>query len=290
MSFFVAGRLDVGDPARIERRRLLGVQFIVVHDRSPSPIPFALPDFARIAIVRMTLSAFGLASSIVNSPFSISAPVTSIPSASTTARRNCRAAMQELFRRGLRLFAANDELAAFDRDVEFFATKACDSERNEQFLFFGLLDVVRRIAVGCGFGGALEQTLKVLKTEQERTVEIDGTVHIQSPPSSGFGSVGPRKRATRFSNPGKGRYLLLTMWGAAGPNQGLGKCCQNWRLPGENTLCSVRLCNSRARTLMHLGQPLRPWSASEFLALGAERRISSPPTCRVVRASRAATN
>src|SRR5579864_6657881 len=174
--------------------------------------------------------------------------------------------MQELFLRGFRLLAANDELAAFDRDVEFFQAKACDSERNAQFLFFGLLDVVRRIAIGCSFGGALEKTLKVLKTEQERTVEIDGTVHIQSPPSSDFGSVGPRKRATRFGNPGKGRYLLLTMWGAAGPNQGLGKCCQNWRLPGENTLCSVRLRNSRARTL-------RPWSASEFL--GIARNVGS---------------
>src|SRR5579864_4134944 len=165
--------------------------------------------------------------------------------------------MQELFLRGFRLLAANDELAAFDRDVEFFQAKACDSERNAQFLFFGLLDVVRRIAIGCSFGGALEKTLKVLKTEQERTVEIDGTVHIQSPPSSGFGSVRPPQAGGPVGNPGKGRHLLVTMWGAAGPNQGLGKCCQNRRLPCENTLCSFRLCNSRARTLPHPSRPLQ---------------------------------
>jgi hypothetical protein len=118
--------------------------------------------------------------------------------------------MQELFLRRLGLLAANDELATFDRDVQFIAAKACDSERNAQLLFFGLFDVVGRIAVCGGLGSPLEQTLEVLETEQKRAVEIDGSVHIKALLQAALGTRWPRKRRPVWRRqPRQGRHLLL---------------------------------------------------------------------------------
>src|SRR5262245_47379986 len=82
------------------------------------------------------------------------------------------AAMEILVLLLLLLPPANDELALLDRHVELIAGKPRDGERNSQALGLAVLagnplDIVGRIAVR-GLGDAVERTLDLVESEQER--------------------------------------------------------------------------------------------------------------------------
>ena len=70
------------------------------------------------------------------------------------------------------LAPADHELALLDRHVELIAREARDRERDPQTLGLAVLtgdplDVVGRVAVG-GLGDAVERTLDLVESEQER--------------------------------------------------------------------------------------------------------------------------
>src|SRR6185437_5215087 len=104
------------------------------------------------------------------------------------------------FLREFGLLAANDQLAALDRDVQFIATKASDSKRNAQLLFFGLLDIVGRIAVCRSLGSPFEEALEVLETEQKRAVEVDCAVHLKALLQAALGIAWSPRWATDMSS------------------------------------------------------------------------------------------
>ena len=81
VGFFAAGGLDIGDAAA--GLRWSSLSNIVRHDRPP----------VLISMTRTLGWICGRTKSIFNNPFSNAADLTSMPSASTKARKNCRAAM-----------------------------------------------------------------------------------------------------------------------------------------------------------------------------------------------------
>src|SRR5690242_1432615 len=88
--------------------------------------------------------------------------------------------MQELFVSRFSLLAANDKLASLNGYVQFVRTETCDGKRDAQLLFFGLLDIVGRIAV-CGvLGGSFEQAFQMLETQKKRAIEVNGPVHFKA--------------------------------------------------------------------------------------------------------------
>src|SRR5258706_9565126 len=99
--------------------------------------------------------------------------------------------MKELLVAGFRLLAANNELSAFDGHVQFIRTKARDGERDAQLLFFGLLDIVGRIAIRGVLGGAFEQSFQMLEAQKKRAVEVDGLVHVKALLQAALVSCGP---------------------------------------------------------------------------------------------------
>ena len=113
--------------------------------------------------------------SIDNRPFFKSAPITSMPSASTKVRWNWRAAMPRwrYWRRLVVLLpSADHQLAFLDADIELIARETGYSERDAQPLRVlpvarQPLDIVGRVAVG-PLGHAIEHALDFIETQEER--------------------------------------------------------------------------------------------------------------------------
>src|SRR5262249_21335154 len=179
-----ADHLHVGDLAAAQKRKRLGRDLgfsggdvVVGHGtRLLSPFnassPTPVQSRSAMLIVFTIRSGSGRARSIDKSPFFKSAPNTSMPSASTKVRWNWRAAMEIVVLLVVLLAPADHELTLLDRHVELIAREARDRERDAQTLGLAVLagdplDIVGRVAVG-GLGDAVERTLDLVESEQER--------------------------------------------------------------------------------------------------------------------------
>jgi len=80
-------------------------------------------------------------------------------------------AMQENAFLIIGLLAADHQLVVLQGDGEIGSGEARDSQRDTQSIFGNLLDIVRGITLGSGFGGAFDQTFHVIEAKQKRTGE-----------------------------------------------------------------------------------------------------------------------
>ena len=96
------------------------------------------------------------------------------------------AAMQEgLFAlAGLVALAGDDQLTSLKRDRQLVWRKAGDSQADPNPRVGDLLDIIGRIALGGGLGGAVDQGARMVKAQQKGAVEQNG---------AGRRHLGPRK-------------------------------------------------------------------------------------------------
>lgn len=71
----------------------------------------------------------------------------------------------------IRLPATDDELVILLRDMQIVHDETRHGQRDAQRGLVELFDIVGRIPVGCGFGGALKHLLEMIEPQKHRRCE-----------------------------------------------------------------------------------------------------------------------
>jgi len=85
-------------------------------------------------------------------------------------------------------FAGHGQLFALKLDFELVGGKPRHRQGYAHAAVVPALDVVGRVGVSGGLGGALDQSAGMFEAQQEGAVEKDGSVHGRSPQASDFAS------------------------------------------------------------------------------------------------------
>src|SRR5690606_20384220 len=109
----------------------------------------------------------------------------------------------------LALAAPDDQLVVLDGDFQLFEAETGHRQGDHELVTSGVvghaLDVVRGVAVTRNLGGTVEQTLKPVKAQQERTVEMRYPRHVMALVASGDarGGLVPASRPRPSQAPGR---------------------------------------------------------------------------------------
>ncbi len=125
--------------------------------------------------------------------------------------------MEEDFLVGVDLFASDNKLVFFDRDVQFIAVKTCYRKRDAKAIVRQFFDVIGRITVAGGLRRTFQQTFQMVEAQKKWAVEIYVSIHVQSPPGALPAPIAATGNCT--GGLAKERRIHIKRWELAGQFQ-----------------------------------------------------------------------